>query len=92
VKKLKLTGGRPELRTAERQVSVTVSIGVAEPTTSDRDVDQVIRTADKALYRAKENGRNRVEIGPAVRKRRRAAQGKSWAENNLLIKQAWTCS
>jgi len=77
VKKLKLTGGRPELRTAERQVSVTVSIGVAEPTTSDRDVDQVIRTADKALYRAKENGRNRVEIGPAVRKRRRAAQGKS---------------
>jgi diguanylate cyclase (GGDEF)-like protein len=76
-RKLKLIVGRPAPRPVERAVCVTVSIGAAEPTTSDRDVDQVIRTADKALYRAKESGRNRVEIGPAPKKRRRAAQGKS---------------
>jgi diguanylate cyclase (GGDEF)-like protein len=78
-KKLKLMAARSIAPAAQREVRVTVSIGVAEPTTSDRDVDQVIRTADKALYRAKENGRNRVEVGPAPanKKRRRAAQGKS---------------
>lgn len=42
-------------------VSVTVSIGVAEPTAKTRDTDQVIAAADKALYAAKANGRNRVE-------------------------------
>jgi diguanylate cyclase (GGDEF)-like protein len=44
-----------------RALSVTVSIGVAEPSTRDRDVEQVIKAADQALYRAKEAGRNRVE-------------------------------
>jgi diguanylate cyclase (GGDEF)-like protein len=44
------------------EVSVTVSIGVAEPSTKNRKVDQVIEAADKALYRAKEGGRNRVEL------------------------------
>jgi len=44
------------------QVSVTVSIGVAESSTRNRDVDQVIRAADRALYCAKESGRNRVEV------------------------------
>lgn len=40
-------------------VPVTVSVGVAEA--DDDDVDRVYSRADKALYRAKEAGRNRVE-------------------------------
>lgn len=44
------------------EVTVTVSIGVAEPSTKNHKVDQVIAAADKALYRAKEGGRNRVEL------------------------------
>src|SRR6266446_523148 len=43
-------------------LSVTVSIGVAEPSTRYRQPEQVIHTADQALYRAKHNGRNRVEL------------------------------
>jgi len=43
-------------------LSVTVSIGVAEPNAKRREVEQVIQAADKALYRAKQAGRNRVEI------------------------------
>lgn len=48
------------------ELSVTVSLGVAESTASTREVEQVIQAADKALYRAKQAGRNRVEAaGPS---------------------------
>jgi diguanylate cyclase (GGDEF)-like protein len=42
-------------------LSVTISIGVAESGPKTREVEQVIEAADKALYRAKKTGRNRVE-------------------------------
>src|SRR6202790_861852 len=44
------------------RLSVTVSIGVAEPSTRIRQPEQVIQSADQALYRAKNEGRNRVEL------------------------------
>jgi diguanylate cyclase (GGDEF)-like protein len=53
--------------------SVTVSIGVAEPARSNQEVEQVIHAADKALYRAKQAGRNRVEAATTARSRIRAA-------------------
>jgi len=43
------------------RLSVTVSVGVAEPSTRYRQPEQVIQAADQALYRAKQKGRNRVE-------------------------------
>jgi len=43
-----------------RRVTITVSIGVAEPEESGVDPEDVIRAADQALYRAKQDGRNRV--------------------------------
>ena len=47
---------------APDRLSVTVSIGVAEPSTRNRQPEQVIQSADQALYRAKNKGRNRVEL------------------------------
>jgi len=44
------------------EVSVTVSIGVAELQDGDRTVDALIRRADKTMYKAKEQGRNRVMV------------------------------
>jgi GGDEF domain-containing protein len=55
------------------ELGVTVSIGVAEPAARLQDVEQVIRAADKALYRAKQAGRNRVETSSGSRARARAA-------------------
>ena len=51
---------------ALEELSVTVSIGVAEPGTRYREPERVIQAADKALYRAKHNGRNRVELASAA--------------------------
>lgn len=55
-------------------LSVTVSIGVAEPSTRHRQPEQVIQSADQALYRAKNEGRNRVELASTAQFR--VAQGK----------------
>ena len=52
----------PVLQQPAGDLSVTVSIGVAEPSTRYRQPEQVINAADQALYRAKHNGRNRVEL------------------------------
>lgn len=46
---------------AGQPVHFTVSIGVSSSDVSD-NVDTLIKTADEALYRAKQNGRNRVEV------------------------------
>jgi len=54
-------------------LSVTVSIGVATSSRQNADPDSVLKTADKALYRAKANGRNRVESASTKRARTQAA-------------------
>ena len=43
------------------EVRFTVSIGVSSSEVSD-NVETLIKTADEALYRAKQTGRNRVEV------------------------------
>jgi diguanylate cyclase (GGDEF)-like protein len=45
---------------AQKTLSVTVSIGVAQPGDALRTPSQVLKAADEALYRAKQAGRNRV--------------------------------
>lgn len=42
---------------------VTCSFGVTMMHTKDETLDQLVKRSDDALYRAKANGRNRVELG-----------------------------
>jgi diguanylate cyclase (GGDEF)-like protein len=44
-----------------KRVPVTVSIGVAEKDQRHAKADQVVKAADRALYRAKDGGRNQVQ-------------------------------
>jgi diguanylate cyclase (GGDEF)-like protein len=61
--------GRRPVGSAKTRTSVTVSIGVAESSARLATAELVIEAADQALYYAKGQGRNRVEV---ARKKRLA--------------------
>ena len=46
---------------AQAALRITVSLGLAQLTATDRSLDDLLRRADRALYLAKAGGRNRVE-------------------------------
>jgi diguanylate cyclase (GGDEF)-like protein len=47
----------------EAKAGITISLGVATYDESMASSEELVRMADAALYRAKEKGRNRVEVG-----------------------------
>ncbi len=46
-----------------KKIPVTISVGVADLRADEISPDKAVKRADEALYRAKNSGRNRVEIG-----------------------------
>ena len=74
--KLRSSVAGTTIRVGDTGHNVTVSIGLANvPHSQVRDANELYRAADQALYRAKANGRNRVEM----EKRRNAAARQSMA-------------
>jgi len=73
-----------EHRAGERQsgidTRVTISIGIAGSSGKSVNIDESMRAADKALYRAKQEGRNRVEVAPAWRRVANIADAKAKAK------------
>lgn len=51
---------RGSYRKADKKVSVTISIGVADKSAGKETPEDVLKKADEALYKAKKAGRNRV--------------------------------
>jgi diguanylate cyclase (GGDEF)-like protein len=45
-----------------KKVQITISIGLANPNKKSKTVEDVVKSADQALYEAKRKGRNRVVI------------------------------
>jgi GGDEF domain-containing protein len=60
---------------APSEISVTVSIGVAMSKLEKASPEEIVQAADKALYRAKAAGRNRIETAASSRRRIRATAG-----------------
>jgi len=54
------------------EISVTASMGVATSRQEDSSAEEVTQAADKALYRAKAAGRNRIETAASPRRRTRS--------------------
>ncbi|SHI89861.1 PAS domain S-box-containing protein/diguanylate cyclase (GGDEF) domain-containing protein [Malonomonas rubra DSM 5091] len=50
------------IRTRQGELSVTASIGLTMLTADDLSIDSVLKRADNALYRAKNNGRDQVVL------------------------------
>ncbi|WP_232826343.1 GGDEF domain-containing protein [Cyanothece sp. BG0011] len=50
------------LQIADKTLNVTVSIGVATYDPKDEKIDDILKRADSALFKAKKNGRNQVAI------------------------------
>ena len=57
------TGRAKSTHRGTKKVRVTISIGLAERGARHRRPEQVMKAADKALYRSKRAGRNRVTVG-----------------------------
>lgn len=57
------------VRQDEVEISFTASFGATTLTSDDQDTQDILRASDRALYRAKSAGRNRVEVElPVARK------------------------
>lgn len=61
LERLRVQASSREMGDAEQQITQTISIGAAE-VTADEPLDDAIERADAALYRAKQAGRNRIEL------------------------------
>jgi diguanylate cyclase (GGDEF)-like protein len=63
--RLRLCVSSDSIDTPEGRIPVTISLGVTVSSKERKnDADSLVKAADKALYQAKENGRNRVEPAP----------------------------
>jgi two-component system, cell cycle response regulator len=61
--RLRLSVSSDSIDTPEGMIPVTISFGVAASSKYEKKAaDSLVKAADEALYRAKENGRNRVEV------------------------------
>lgn len=61
--RLRICIAKDKIDTSEGMIPVSISLGVASSgKDGTRGAETLIKAADAALYRAKENGRNRVEI------------------------------
>ncbi|AFY79623.1 MAG: diguanylate cyclase [Hydrococcus sp. C42_A2020_068] len=65
------------LQVAEQTVTITISIGIATYQPGDGTLDAIIKRADRSLYSAKEQGRNRVGISVPVVSSSCSCQSKS---------------
>jgi diguanylate cyclase (GGDEF)-like protein len=62
---------KTHVATGRKRITVTVSIGISTRTESTQTLQEVLQSADKALYRAKQGGRNQVRLGAARKTRRK---------------------
>ncbi|MQA83665.1 MAG: diguanylate cyclase [Streptosporangiales bacterium] len=64
--RLRIRVGRMAVPVEDDLIGVTISVGVAVLRTDGDDLIELLAAADLALYRAKDQGRNRVGVSPTI--------------------------
>jgi diguanylate cyclase (GGDEF)-like protein len=59
----KIIADTPAIVDGGVSIPITISVGIAKATTGTPDLTSLIHDADQALYAAKQNGRNQVQVG-----------------------------
>jgi diguanylate cyclase (GGDEF)-like protein len=60
--RLRKAVAEPSINTDDGEIIVTISLGIAVLDKDCRDLDDLLRRADRALYAAKQGGRNQVAV------------------------------
>ena len=58
--RIRVQAARRPITYQDKEILLTISIGVAMLNIQDNSIEDVLHRADEALYRAKQKGRNRV--------------------------------
>ena len=58
--RIRVQAARRPIVYQDKEILLTISIGVAMLTIQDNSIEDVLHRADEALYRAKQKGRNRI--------------------------------
>lgn len=62
LEELRLSIGNSNISFGDGNLKVTISLGMAMCSTEDEEIERTISNADKALYEAKNNGRNQLVV------------------------------
>ena len=70
LEKARLAIKQLRVKSGSKVLKVTFSAGIAQRESKSQSVESVIEVADKAVYKAKKSGRNRVQLHKAVVRRK----------------------
>ena len=72
VEQSRLSIEKMKTKSGSKTIPVTISVGVSHREVLSQSLSEVMKTADKALYKAKEGGRNQVQVGGLKASRRKS--------------------
>jgi diguanylate cyclase (GGDEF)-like protein len=71
LEKTRITVEKTHIHTGKKNLSVTISAGISHRASRAQTLAEVVSAADRALYKAKEGGRNQIKVGKTTEKEKK---------------------